>query len=83
MKNDDEYRVDARFGKIAVKRGYITIHHLKEALCKQVDDDLADLPHQLIGEIILKKKWMTLEQIEDVLSEMFNIRKEKGSLKSN
>lgn len=86
MKNDDEYGCDARFGKTAFKQGYITINQLKEALCEQVEDDLADIPHRLLGEIMIGKKWMTLEQIENVLTEMSKIKKEKeekGSSKPN
>ncbi|MEK7375126.1 MAG: hypothetical protein AABZ85_08920 [Thermodesulfobacteriota bacterium] len=86
MKNDDYYGSDVRFGKNAFKLEYITIQQLKEALCEQVEDDLADIPHRLLGEIILKNKWMTLEQVENVLVEMSKIRKEKeekGSSKPN
>lgn len=83
MENDKEYRFDVRFGKVAVRRGYITIRQLKEALCEQVDDDLADLPHRFLGEIMLKNKWLTLEQVENVLTEMSRLRAEKVPSKPN
>lgn len=75
----EEY-VDTRFGKRSVKRGYITLAQLKEALCEQADDDVADRRHRLLGEILLEKGIMTFEQMESVLAEMSEIRKKKGSI---
>lgn len=75
----EEY-VDTRFGKLSVKRGYITLAQLKEALCEQADDDVADRRHRLLGEILLEKGIMTFEQMESVLAEMSEFRKKKGSI---
>jgi len=47
-----------RFGRVAVNRGYITPDQLKEALAEQVDDDLADRPHRLLGKIFFEKNQM-------------------------
>ncbi|MGD0281593.1 MAG: hypothetical protein ABSB95_04440 [Dissulfurispiraceae bacterium] len=61
-----------RFGKIAVDMGLITPEQLKEALLSQVDDDLGGNPHRVIGSIFFEKGWMTYQEIENVLKELFN-----------
>lgn len=76
MEIFEEY-IDTRFGKRSVKRGYITLAQLKEALCEQADDDVADRRHRLLGEILYEKGIMTLEQVESVLAEMSAIKKKK------
>ena len=58
-----------RFGQAAVERGFITPEQLKEALTEQVDDDLANRQHRLLGDILFEKNWMTAKQIESVLNE--------------
>ena len=60
-----------RFGQIAAEKGYITPEQLKVALAEQVDDDLENRPHRLLGAIFFIKNWMTAKQIEEVLNEMF------------
>ena len=67
----DEYC--KRFGQIAAEKGYVTAKQLKEALSEQVDDDLADRPHRLLGEIFFTRNRMTAKQIETVMNEMFGI----------
>jgi hypothetical protein len=59
----------SRFGKIAVDMGFITAEQLKEAITEQVEDDLADKPHRLIGKILLENGWITDEQINIALKE--------------
>lgn len=58
-----------RFGQVAVERGFITLGQLKEALAEQVDDDLANKRHRLLGDILLQKNYMTASQVEAVLNE--------------
>ncbi len=65
-----------RFGKIAVDMGFVTAKQLDEALDEQVDDDLSNKPHRLIGSILFVNGWMTKEQIDIVLNELFR-KKEK------
>ncbi len=65
-------RYSPRFGKIAVDMGLITPEQLKEALLAQVDDDLSGNPHRVIGSIFFEKGWMTYQEIEKVLKELFN-----------
>lgn len=60
-----------RFGKIAVELGFITPEQLKQALSEQVDDDLSNNPHRLIGRIFLDKDMMNYQQIEVVLKALF------------
>jgi hypothetical protein len=60
-----------RFGMIAVKRGMIAREQLREALLEQIEDDLDEKPHRLLGEILLEKDWVNGDQIERVLKELF------------
>lgn len=60
-----------RFGQIAVQRGYITDEQLKQALCLQVEGNLAGEKHRLIGTILFDLDMMTTEQIEEVLNILF------------
>ena len=67
----DEYC--KRFGQIAAEKGYVTAKQLKEALSEQVDDDLSNRPHRLLGAIFFMRNLMNAKQIETVLNEMFGI----------
>jgi hypothetical protein len=60
-----------KFAIIAVKKGFITPEQAKTALAEQMDDDLANKHHRLVGGILLDKGWITPQQIELVLSELF------------
>ena len=60
-----------RFGTIAVKKSFITESQLKEALIKQIEEDLEEKGHRLIGAIISEKGWMTWEEVDAVLKELF------------
>ncbi len=60
-----------RFGNIAVHMGFITAKQLTEAVVLQVEDDIYNKPHRLIGEILLENGWITDEQINIVLNELF------------
>jgi len=64
-----------RFGQIAVEKGYVTADDVKKALSEQLDDDLADRPHRLIGRIFLDRGVMTPLQIDEVLNEVFRWEK--------
>jgi len=68
----------ARFGKIAVELKIITPEQLKEALSEQIDDDISNRPHRVIGRILFEKGWITLKQIETVLDNLFKRIKENG-----
>ena len=60
-----------RFGQIAVEKGYATSDQVKDALSEQIDDNLANKPHRLIGRIFLDNGTMTPEQIDEVLNDLF------------
>jgi len=67
MKSDDKnsrtYKL--RFGEIAIMKGLLTTSQLKEALSEKIG-------YRPIGEIVLERGWMTLDQIDMVLEELNN-----------
>ncbi|TYO97149.1 hypothetical protein EDC39_11179 [Geothermobacter ehrlichii] len=68
-----------RFGQLAVKMGFVTPEQLKQALSEQVDDNLGERPHRILGTIFFEHGWMTPKQIEEVLNVMFDqLKKEEG-----
>lgn len=67
----------SRFGKIAVDCGYLDAAQLQQALREQVDDNLAERPHRVLGAICFDHGWMTPGQIEDVLNIMFRNNRER------
>lgn len=75
MGNDVEKELSQkycpRFAKIAADRRFITVEQAKKALAEQMDDDLSNRPHRLIGRILLEKGWITSEQINIVLNDLF------------
>jgi hypothetical protein len=60
-----------RFATIAVEKGYITAEQATAALAEQLGDDLALKRHRLIGHILFEKTWITPNQIDMVLNELF------------
>jgi hypothetical protein len=60
-----------RFGTIAVKYNFISKDQLKEAIIEQLEEDLAGKEHRLIGAILFEKGWMTWEQVDRVLKDLF------------
>jgi hypothetical protein len=60
-----------RFGTIAVKKKFISKNQLKEAMIEQLEEDLSGREHRLIGAILFEKGWMTWEQVDLVLKELF------------
>ncbi len=67
-----------RFGKVAVDLGFISARQLQNAMNEQVEDNLNERPHRVIGSILLDHGWMTHGQIETVLTAMF--QEERGKL---
>ncbi|MBI2314029.1 MAG: hypothetical protein HYU77_16140 [Betaproteobacteria bacterium] len=67
-----------RFGQIAVEFGFITEAQLTEALGCQVHEELSDLGHRLLGEILFEREWMSASQIDQVMTELFKrVRQEE------
>jgi len=60
-----------RFAAIAVKKGFITSKQAKMALTEQLEDDLSNKDHRLVGTILLERGWITAQQIDIVLNELF------------
>lgn len=65
-----------RFGQLAVEMGFITTEQLKQGLFEQVDDNLANRPHRILGTIFFDHGWMTPGQIDAVLNRMFQLLRE-------
>ena len=63
-------KLDKRFGTIAIEKGFISPDHLVDALKIQVIEDLEDIQHRLIGQILLEKGYITNMQISEVLKSM-------------
>ena len=62
--------LEKRFGVIAVEMGLITAEQLIEALKTQVTEDMEKGKHRLIGRILLERRIITTEQIDEVLDEL-------------
>ncbi len=57
-----------RFGEIAAEKGFITHDQLEEALNMQNENALKGLAHRLIGSVLFRRGFMTIEQVIEVLS---------------
>lgn len=64
-----------RFAELAVKKGFVNSGQAKEAMTEQIDDDLNSRPHRLIGRILMDRGWMSPQNIEAVLNELFKAEK--------
>ena len=56
-----------RFGFIAVKKGFITIDQLIEAMKIQVREEINKGVHRLIGAILIEMGFMNTLQVNEVL----------------
>ena len=70
-KNASESDACERFAAIAVRKGFVTPEQAGAALLAQLHEDLANKRHRLVGTILLEKGWITVQQIEFVLNELF------------
>ncbi len=59
------------FGKIAVDMGLVTEKQLNKAYIEQIEDNFANEPYRNMGKILLENGWITNEQIDIVLKELF------------
>jgi hypothetical protein len=62
---------EKRFGLLAIERGYITSDDLIRAIKVQVEEDVANKSHRLIGEILLDMNCLTATQIQEILDNVF------------
>ncbi|MBN2062289.1 MAG: hypothetical protein JW882_17940 [Deltaproteobacteria bacterium] len=63
---------EKQFGIIAIEKGFLRSDELIEALKIQVEEDIRYETHRLIGEILLDKNYITVQQIQEVLSVIFS-----------
>ena len=63
-----------RFGIIAVKREFITRDDLDRGMRIQLEEDIDGKQHRLIGRILFDLGLLTLGQIEEVLTVLFDDR---------
>lgn len=61
---------EKRFGVCAVQKGFIKAEDLIAALTIQVNEDLSEGTHRLLGDILFDMDLLTSPQIEEVLSEI-------------
>lgn len=61
-----------RSGHVAVMLGFITMDQLKKAISQQIDDDLYNRPHRFLGEILLDNGWITHDELNIILDELYN-----------
>ncbi len=68
----------ARFGQIAVERGFVTKEQLNDSLREQrsYDPSIRLRPQRLIGEIFFEKGWINHKQIEIVLKQLSSRKNE-------
>lgn len=62
---------EKRFGIIAIAKEYITPNDLVKGLTMQVNEDIRNMPHRLLGKIFFDMGIMTDKQVEEVLSDIF------------
>jgi hypothetical protein len=60
-----------RFGSIAYSRGHVTLEQIQQALAEQVEDNVTGRQHRYLSTILKEKRWITAEQEESILAEMF------------
>ena len=72
-----------RFGQTAVEMGYITEAQLKEALCSQIEENLSNQEHRLLGAILFDKEWLTSDQVEKIMNTLLKKMRQESEKKSD
>jgi hypothetical protein len=62
---------EKRFGIIAIRKNFISAEDFINALSVQVNEDIHEMPHRLIGKILYDMNLMTDKQIEEILGDIF------------
>lgn len=78
VQNNISDKYCPRFGQLAVEMKFITPDQLKEALCCQIEEELAGQKRRLLGAILFSKEWMTSEQIEQVMNMLLKKMRKEG-----
>jgi hypothetical protein len=85
MNKDSEKDVSLewtpRFGSVAVDMGFATSEQVKDAMDEQVDDNIRNKPHRPLGKILFEKDWMSHQEIEMVLNELFKRKRVPNPLR--
>lgn len=64
MEKENRHRP---FGVIAMLKGFITLEQFTEAIEIQTKEDLSELDHRLISEILVDLGFMDTSQVNEVL----------------
>lgn len=61
-----------RFGFVAVKNGFVSPEQVSNALEVQFKENLKAEKHRRIGEILVEMGFMSVSQVDEVLTEISN-----------
>ena len=67
---EDKDLLEARFGLIAIRKGYITKDHLIKALEIQVLEEIEFGAHRPVGEILSSQDIMSCDRIAEISSDI-------------
>ena len=58
---------DKRFGVVAIEKGFISLDQLLEALKIQIEEEIEQGIHRVVGAILVEMGYMNLSQVEEIL----------------
>jgi hypothetical protein len=61
---------DKRFGVVALEKGLIDMNQLLEVLKVQIEEEMEQGIHRVVGSILVEMGYMNLSQVEEVLEDM-------------
>ena len=67
---DETSQFQVRFGMVAVRKEFVTVPQLVEAMAIQAREDVTGEPHRFVGKILVDLGYMTFSQIGDVLRDI-------------
>ena len=70
-----EPKFEKRFGEIAVSKSLINLDLLLKAMAIQVEEEVKNDKHRLLGEILIDMGVMNASQVNEVLTEMKSYNK--------
>jgi len=70
MSEDSIEYTDKRFGVVAIEKGFIGMDQLLEVLKVQIEEEMDQGIHRVIGSILVEMGYMSLSQIEEILESM-------------
>ena len=62
--------IENRFGMTAVRKGFITLSQLSEALHIQIQEEYENKDHRLVGSILVSMGALQPFQVESVLRDL-------------